>query len=214
MTFCFDDLVDSVQPGDKVEVTGVLRAQPVRVHPKIRRVKTVYKTYVDVVHFRTVTGMSHRNSNNAGVGDAAETVHAFTPERIDQLKALSQQPDIYEQLTASLAPSIWELDNVKKGILCMLFGGNSVRVKQRRRQQQQDEDAWLDEEDDDNDNASTAKLNKRGDINILLCGDPGTSKSQLSQLCTQAQCPWSLHLRQGQFRGRSDRFGGARPRNP
>lgn len=26
---------------------------------------------------------------------------------------------------AAIAPSIWELDDVKKGILCQLFGGNS-----------------------------------------------------------------------------------------
>ena len=32
-------------------------------------------------------------------------------------------------LTASLAPSIWELNDVKKGVLAMLFGGNHVRIK-------------------------------------------------------------------------------------
>lgn len=29
------------------------------------------------------------------------------------------------QLVAAIAPSIWELDDVKRGILCQLFGGNS-----------------------------------------------------------------------------------------
>ena len=57
VTFCFDDLVDAVKPGDRVEVTGVLRAQPRKVNPKISKVKSVYKTYVDVILFRHITGM-------------------------------------------------------------------------------------------------------------------------------------------------------------
>ncbi|KAL7002657.1 DNA replication licensing factor, mcm4 component [Sarracenia purpurea var. burkii] len=55
----------------------------------------------------------------------------------------------------SLAPNIWELEDVKKGLLCQLFGGNALKL------------------------ASGASF--RGDINILLVGDPGTSKSQLLQ---------------------------------
>lgn len=56
-----------------------------------------------------------------------------------------------------LAPSIWELDDIKKGILCQLFGGT-------------------------NKNYTEEGIGRfRGDINILLCGDPGTSKSQLLQ---------------------------------
>jgi DNA replication licensing factor MCM4 len=178
ITFCYDDLVDASQPGDKVEVTGVLRAQPIRVNPKITKLKSIYKTYVDVIHFRTVTGME--------LDKGKKGASTLTKDRVQQLQELSQRPDIYEQLTQSLAPSIWELDNVKKGVLCMLFGGNYQRVKstndvvQDSDRENKDEDDWS---DDDNDEAKRVdedtKLNKRGDINILLCGDPGTSKSQL-----------------------------------
>lgn len=45
--------------------------------------------------------------------------------REDRLVALGRRADIYERLTASLAPSIWQLDDVKKGILCQLFGAVS-----------------------------------------------------------------------------------------
>ena len=45
--------------------------------------------------------------------------------RIAELRAMSQDPDIYDKLTASIAPSIWEMDDVKRGILCQLFGGTS-----------------------------------------------------------------------------------------
>ena len=229
VTFCFDDLVDTCQPGDKVEITGVLRAQPVRVHPKISKLKSIYKTYVDVIHFQTITGMerhwnrpantssstntnTNTNSSSSSANHDLSRQSHWTPQRIAQLRALSQQPDIYELLTQSLAPSIWEMDNVKKGVLCMLFGGNNQRVPQRQRQQQKqkrkrkqqqrvaasdedwsDEDPAMeefDEEDEDGDDTSSlskgeddsaydTKMTKRGDINILLCGDPGTSKSQL-----------------------------------
>lgn len=39
---------------------------------------------------------------------------------MEQLKELSKRPDIYERLTKSLAPNIWELDDVKKGLLCQV----------------------------------------------------------------------------------------------
>jgi DNA replication licensing factor MCM4 len=192
VTFCFDDLVDAVKPGDRVEVTGVHRAQPRKVNPKISKVKSVYKTYVDVIHFRRITGMD-ANKKDDDVANESRTGMSvrFTEERIKELQDLSKSPDIYNQLTTSLAPSIWELDDVKKGVLCMMFGGNSKRVKtgtaerkqNRQNAMEDDDDSWNDgpqepEEEEDEDEATT-KLNKRGDINILLCGDPGTSKSQL-----------------------------------
>ncbi len=40
-------------------------------------------------------------------------------------QALAADPQIYERLSASIAPSIWQLEDVKKGVLCQLFGGVS-----------------------------------------------------------------------------------------
>ena len=54
MVYAFDDMVDTVMPGDRVEITGVFRALPVRVNPRQRTLKSVYKTYVDAVHFAKV----------------------------------------------------------------------------------------------------------------------------------------------------------------
>ena len=47
VVFAYDDLVDAARPGDRVEVTGMFRAQARRVNPKITKVKSIYKTYVD-----------------------------------------------------------------------------------------------------------------------------------------------------------------------
>ena len=41
--------------------------------------------------------------------------------QVEKLKELSKLPDIYDRLTRSLAPNIWELDDVKKGLLCQVI---------------------------------------------------------------------------------------------
>jgi DNA replication licensing factor MCM4 len=41
--FNYDDLVDVARPGDRVEITGIFRAEPLRVNPLHRTVKSVYK---------------------------------------------------------------------------------------------------------------------------------------------------------------------------
>ena len=48
----FDSLVDEAKPGDRVEITGVYRAVPIRSAPTQRVLKSVYKTYIDVIHIR------------------------------------------------------------------------------------------------------------------------------------------------------------------
>ena len=40
--------------------------------------------------------------------------------QLKKFEELSKQPDIYEKLARSLAPNIWELDDVKKGLLCQV----------------------------------------------------------------------------------------------
>lgn len=49
-----NDLVDSVQPGDRVTVTGIYRAIPIQANPRQRNIRAVYKTHIDVVHFRKI----------------------------------------------------------------------------------------------------------------------------------------------------------------
>ncbi|KAF5366374.1 hypothetical protein D9615_010664 [Tricholomella constricta] len=80
-----------------------------------------------------------------------------------KLFELSRRPGIYELLARSLAPSIWETDDVKKGILLQLFGGTNKSIAR---------------------GGGGGGPRYRGDINVLLVGDPGTSKSQILQVAT------------------------------
>ncbi|KAM6373597.1 DNA replication licensing factor MCM4 isoform 1-T3 [Alca torda] len=149
--FAHNDLVDKVQPGDRVNVTGIYRAVPIRVNPRVSNVKSVYKTHIDVIHYRKTDAKRLH-----GVDEETEQ-KMFTEERVEILKELSKKADIYDRLSSALAPSIYEHEDIKKGILLQLFGGSRK------------------------DFTHTGRGNFRAEINILLCGDPGTSKSQLLQ---------------------------------
>ena len=71
----------------------------------------------------------------------------------NEIKELSFREDIYELLIRSIAPSIFGYNNVKESLLLQVFGGVARRNPDGTRQ--------------------------RGDMHILLMGDPGTAKSQL-----------------------------------
>uniref|UniRef100_A0A7N0T8P8 DNA replication licensing factor MCM4 n=1 Tax=Kalanchoe fedtschenkoi TaxID=63787 RepID=A0A7N0T8P8_KALFE len=147
-----DKLVDAGKPGDRVEVTGIYRAMSVRIGPTQRTVKSLFKTYIDCLHIKK-TSKSRMQAEDPMDEDNIDSSHKNL--QVERLKELSKLPDIYDKLTRSLAPNIWELDDVKRGLLCQLFGGNALKLP------------------------SGASF--RGDINVLLVGDPGTSKSQLLQ---------------------------------
>ncbi len=70
-----------------------------------------------------------------------------------KIKELSKRPDIVEALARSIAPSIYNMEIIKQTLVLQMFGG--VRKSMRD---------------------GTAI---RGDIHILIVGDPGTAKSQL-----------------------------------
>lgn len=45
----YDNNVDQMKPGDRVEVVAIYRAQPIRVQRARRAVKSVFNTYVDLI---------------------------------------------------------------------------------------------------------------------------------------------------------------------
>ncbi|OAF71599.1 DNA replication licensing factor MCM4 [Intoshia linei] len=155
-----DCMVDLVAPGDRVTVTGIFRAQPIRQNLMRRTVNSIYRTYIDVIHYEKIDSGTAVNK-----GFSVATTYEmdrknktiFSSDRIKEIKKLSKRKDLYTLLAASLAPSVFENIDIKKGLLLQLFGGS---IK---------------------DLSKTGRSAFRSEINVLLCGDPGTSKSQLLQ---------------------------------
>lgn len=162
--FAWDNLVDVAKPGDRVEITGVYRAVGRRVNPRQRAMAAVYKTYIDAIHFKKWDNNrltaeyadAEAGSENFTSFEEGDSTQSLQMERERELKELSMDPQIYERLVDSIAPSIWQMEDVKKGILCMLFGGA-------------------------NNEKGASQGRFRGEINVLMCGDPGSAKSQLLQ---------------------------------
>lgn len=68
-----------------------------------------------------------------------------------QILELSQDPGVFEKLTQSIIPSVWGYDEIKQSLVLQLFGGVAKIHADGQR--------------------------SRGDLHILLIGDPGVAKS-------------------------------------
>jgi len=75
----------------------------------------------------------------------------LTDEVKTEIRQAARASDISQRLINSIAPSIYGHDFIKKGLALAMFGGQSKDVDKKHR--------------------------IRGDINMLLLGDPGTAKS-------------------------------------
>ncbi len=77
----------------------------------------------------------------------------ITPEEEEKIIQLSQKPTLIKDLVTNLAPSIYGYEKIKEALLLQQFGG----IQKPR----------------------SDGIKTRGDIHILLVGDPGAAKSQL-----------------------------------
>ncbi|XP_042092641.1 DNA replication licensing factor MCM2 isoform X2 [Ovis aries] len=131
------DLVDSCKPGDEIELTGIYH----------NNYDGALNTTNGFPVFATVILANHvaKKDNKVAVGE-------LTDEDVKMITSLSKDQQIGEKIFASIAPSIYGHEDIKRGLALALFGGEPKNPG--------------------------GKHKVRGDINVLLCGDPGTAKSQ------------------------------------
>lgn len=77
----------------------------------------------------------------------------ITDEDEEEIKRMAADPALYDNIVKSISPTIYGLDEVKRAIALQLFGGCHKEM----------DDGTV----------------MRGDMHILLMGDPGVAKSQL-----------------------------------
>lgn len=90
--------------------------------------------------------------NHVVVKDSKQVVASLTDEDIATIQRISKDPRIADRIVSSIAPSIYGHDFIKRSLALTLFGGESKNPGDKHK--------------------------IRGDINMLICGDPGTAKSQ------------------------------------
>jgi len=101
-----EDLVDIARPGDRVSLTGIVRAQQ-EVLGRGTRLRT-FELFLDTNHVDVA-------------GKEAEVVE-ITAEEEKQILEMAKDPWIQRKLLSSLAPSIYGYENIKEAILYLLFG--------------------------------------------------------------------------------------------
>jgi replicative DNA helicase Mcm len=96
----------------------------------------------------------HLDTNHIDVESKEPEKVLITPEEEKKIIELSKNPEIHNMILHSLAPSVYGYEHIKEAIMYLLFGGTAKHFPD---------------------------ITIRGDMNVLIVGDPGTAKSQLLQ---------------------------------
>ncbi|MEA3325444.1 MAG: LAGLIDADG family homing endonuclease [Euryarchaeota archaeon] len=131
-----DDIAGIVAPGDHVIVAGILRSYQ-------RITREGKSTFFDII----------LDSVSIETKDKEFTEIEITPEEEEEIVKLSEDPEIYKKIIASIAPSIYGYEEVKEALALQLMSGIPKNLPDGAR--------------------------IRGDVHVLLVGDPGIAKSQL-----------------------------------
>lgn len=113
----------------------------------------VYRTFPGAVQEFT-TGVFPDRLVATSVTPIKDLIEApFVPEDVRNIRAIAERPDVFELLARSFAPAICGHNKVKEGLLLQMIGGTEKNLKNG--------------------------THLRGDINVLLVGDPSCGKSQM-----------------------------------
>ena len=111
--------------------------------------------------FKTISTMSTNTSGGVKtvlIGTNVQELNndiqqnEFTGEDLKRIRELAKQKNVFDVLANSIAPGIYGHQDIKRALVLQLLGGNETNL----------EDG----------------THLRGDINILMIGDPSTAKSQ------------------------------------
>jgi replicative DNA helicase Mcm len=103
-----DDLVNTVIPGDRIELTGILRIRP-RRNARGKLDHDIYTMFLD-----TISVIPKQK-------EFAELQISEDEERV--IKELGKDQEIFKKIAKSIAPSIYGYDEIKRAVALQLFGG-------------------------------------------------------------------------------------------
>jgi DNA replication licensing factor MCM4 len=89
----YQELLDVARPGDRVVVTGIFRANPVRHNSVHRSARSVYRTYIDAMHFEKEAKRAS-DEDDAFVtifegGEGKKGEELWPPERVELFKVIN-----------------------------------------------------------------------------------------------------------------------------
>ncbi|CBI32613.3 unnamed protein product, partial [Vitis vinifera] len=162
-----EDLVDACIPGDVVTVTGIIRQinnyMDIGGGKSKNKNQGLFYLYLEAVSIKNSKSQYISEDLQDSNADARATelldLFSFSPRDLEFIVKFSEEhgSDRFRQILQSICPSIYGHELVKAGITLALFGGVQKYSTDKN------------------------KVPVRGDIHIIVVGDPGLGKSQLLQ---------------------------------
>lgn len=116
-------LCERVVPGNRVLIHGIFSirkvGKPGRGDSREKAIVGVRAPYMRVVGITV---------DSEGTG-AISRYTSITTDEEETFRRLAARPDIYECLAKSLAPNIFGSADIKKAIVCLLFGGKFLLIE-------------------------------------------------------------------------------------
>lgn len=163
--FLKDDLVDKVKPGEDIEITGMVIPRWPALRPGDRCVMEL------VVVAHDLRRMKKRGGGDEEGGDRSVTRELTLMFEDYWMQQADQRMMARDHIIGSVCPRIHGLKIVKLSILLMLLGG--VPRNEEGGEEGRDQDKI-------GGGVQGGRRSRiRGDIHLLLIGDPGLGKSQL-----------------------------------